>query len=50
MATDELPETEPEDAWSKEYRKIMKGEKEKETRDRLAIIDFKLSKVEFFFC
>ena len=45
METDEVSE----DAWAKEYRKMMKGEKEKEKRDRFATADFKLPKVTFSF-
>ena len=45
IETDEVAE----DAWAKEYRKMMKGEKEKEKRDRFATADFKLPKATFSF-
>ena len=45
METDEVSE----DTWTKEYKKMMKGEKDKEMKDRLATTDFRLPKVTFSF-
>ncbi|PAV60477.1 hypothetical protein WR25_10602 [Diploscapter pachys] len=42
METDEVSE----DTWTKEYKKMMKGEKDKEMKDRLATTDFRLPKGE----